>query len=166
MDKTKINVDGSVSVSQSRVATGGVIRGPQRGWLVGFGMMASLVDIFQVEAKVMLEGLKLACEWGFQQVEVEIDNALLLEILHFGFSCVNNIVEVKLLHTWIAKDWQVKLRLLSRDGNRVTNYLAKEILGSLNQLIILDEPSIYVRHLLEIDVYHAMSDVIVLVNLF
>ncbi|MBA0680465.1 hypothetical protein Goari_012159, partial [Gossypium aridum] len=59
-----------------------------------------------VEAKAMLEGLKLACERGFRQVEVETDNALLLEILHFGFSCVNNIAEVRLLHTWIAKDWQ------------------------------------------------------------
>ncbi|MBA0737143.1 hypothetical protein Gogos_010619 [Gossypium gossypioides] len=92
--------------------------------------------------------LKLACERGFRQVEVETDNALLLEILHFGLSCVNNIAKVRLLHTWIAKDWQVKLRLLSRDGNRVTNYLAKEILGSLNQLAILDEPLIYVRHIL------------------
>ncbi|MBA0763745.1 hypothetical protein Gotri_013166, partial [Gossypium trilobum] len=52
----------------------------------------------------MLEGLKLACEREFPQVEVETDNALLLEILHFGFSCVNNIAEVRLLHTWIAKD--------------------------------------------------------------
>ncbi|MBA0737144.1 hypothetical protein Gogos_010619, partial [Gossypium gossypioides] len=52
----------------------------------------------------MLEGLKLACERGFRQVEVETDNALLLEILHFGLSCVNNIAKVRLLHTWIAKD--------------------------------------------------------------
>ncbi|KAK5813023.1 hypothetical protein PVK06_028469 [Gossypium arboreum] len=95
-----------MSMSQSRVAIGGVIRGPQRGWLVGFGMVTGLVDIFQVEAKVMLEGLKLAYERGFRQVEVETDNALLLEILHFGFSCVNNIAEVRLLYTWIAKDWQ------------------------------------------------------------
>ncbi|PPD79535.1 hypothetical protein GOBAR_DD23537 [Gossypium barbadense] len=66
----KINVDGSNSVFQSRAAIGGVIRGPHKGWLVGFGMVTSLVDIFQVEAKAMLEGLKLAWEQGFQQVEV------------------------------------------------------------------------------------------------
>ncbi|MBA0607968.1 hypothetical protein Godav_020224 [Gossypium davidsonii] len=88
-------------------------------------MATSLVDIFQVEAKAMLEGLKLAWERGFRKVEVETDNALLLEILRSGFACVNNI--------------------------------AKEI---LNQLIILDELSIYVRRLLKIDVYHVMSDVI------
>ncbi|MBA0632307.1 hypothetical protein Godav_001072 [Gossypium davidsonii] len=33
-------------------------------------MVTSLVDIFQVKAKAMLEGLKLAWEQGFQQVEV------------------------------------------------------------------------------------------------
>ncbi|MBA0551353.1 hypothetical protein Golob_022241 [Gossypium lobatum] len=96
------------------------------GWILG--------DFIGVEAKAMLEGLKLAWERGFRQVEVETDNALLLEILHF-----------------------VKLRLLSRDGNRVADCLAKEI---LNQLIILDELSIYVRRLLKIDVYHVTSDVI------
>ncbi|MBA0642968.1 hypothetical protein Goklo_027294 [Gossypium klotzschianum] len=74
----------------------------------------------------MLEGLKLAWERGFRKVEVETDNALLLEILR-------------------------------SDGNRVADCLAKEI---LNQLIILDELSIYVRRLLKIDVYHVMSDVI------
>ncbi|PPR84334.1 hypothetical protein GOBAR_AA36378 [Gossypium barbadense] len=106
-------------MSQSRVAIGGVIRGPQRGWLVGFGMVTGLVDIFQVEAKVMLEGLKLAYERGFRQRK---SDCCTLGLLKIG----------------------KKLRLLSKDGNRVTNYLAKEILGSLNQLIILDEPSIYV----------------------
>ncbi|MFQ6655018.1 hypothetical protein Gotur_025750, partial [Gossypium turneri] len=117
----KINVDGSNSVSQSRAAIGGVIRGPHKRWLVGFGMVTSLVDIFQVEAKAMLEGL---------------------------------------LHIWIVKDWQEKLRLLLRDGNRVANCLDNEISRSLNQLIILDEPLIYVRRLLETVVYHTMSDVI------
>ncbi|KAH1123143.1 hypothetical protein J1N35_006303 [Gossypium stocksii] len=123
-------------------------------------MVTSLVDIFQVEAKAMLEGLKLAWEWGFRQVELETDNALLLEILRSSFTCVNNvnnIAKVRLLHTWIAKDWQMKLRLLSRNGNKVVDCLAKEI---LNQLIILDELSIYVQRLLKIDVYHIMSDVI------
>ncbi|MBA0677785.1 hypothetical protein Goari_019174 [Gossypium aridum] len=32
---------------------------------MGFGMVIDLVDIFQVEAKAMLEVLKLAWEWGF-----------------------------------------------------------------------------------------------------
>ncbi|MBA0824109.1 hypothetical protein Goarm_020792 [Gossypium armourianum] len=52
----------------------------------------------------MLEGLKLAWERGFRQVEVETDNALLMEILRSSFACVNNIAKVRLLHTWIAKD--------------------------------------------------------------
>ncbi|MBA0760951.1 hypothetical protein Gotri_023663 [Gossypium trilobum] len=98
--------------------------------------------------------------YGIWHVEVETDNALLLEILRSGFACVNNIAEVRLLHTWIAKDWQVKLRLLLRDGNKVADCLAKEISGSLNQLIILDEYVIYVQRLLETNVDHATSDVI------
>ncbi|MFQ6634739.1 hypothetical protein Gotur_011940, partial [Gossypium turneri] len=36
------------------------------------------IDIFQIEAKVVFEGLRLAWNKGFRQVELESDNALLI----------------------------------------------------------------------------------------
>ncbi|MBA0777611.1 hypothetical protein Gotri_005612, partial [Gossypium trilobum] len=90
---------------------------------------------------------------------VKVDILICSLIGNFA-ACVNNIAKVRLLHTWIAKDWQVKLRLLSRDGNKVADCFTKEILGSLNQLIILDKPLIYVQRLLETDGYHTTSNVI------
>ncbi|MBA0852724.1 hypothetical protein Goshw_009019, partial [Gossypium schwendimanii] len=60
---------------------GGAIREPNGGWLVGFGMVTGLTDIFQVEVRAMLEGLKIAWAYGFHQVEAESDNALLVDIL-------------------------------------------------------------------------------------
>ncbi|KAH1091656.1 hypothetical protein J1N35_018913 [Gossypium stocksii] len=80
----KINMDRSISRVNSRAALGGAIIGLYGGWLVGFGTVTGLTDIFQVEAKVMIEGLKLAWARGFQQVEVESDNALLVDILQNG----------------------------------------------------------------------------------
>lgn len=52
-------MDGSVLTVRSRAALGGAIRGPTRGWLVGFEIVTRLKDIFQVEARVMLESLKI-----------------------------------------------------------------------------------------------------------
>ncbi|MBA0654271.1 hypothetical protein Goklo_021304 [Gossypium klotzschianum] len=46
--------------SRQRAAIGRVLKGPSRGWLVGFEMVTGMVDIFQIEARDILEGLKLA----------------------------------------------------------------------------------------------------------
>lgn len=55
----KINVDGSVSVDRLHVVVGGVFRGSEGEWLVGFEMRTGM-DIFQVEARAVFEGLELA----------------------------------------------------------------------------------------------------------
>ncbi|MBA0815570.1 hypothetical protein Gohar_000333, partial [Gossypium harknessii] len=46
-------------------------------------MLASITDIFQIEAKAVFEGLKLAWNKRFRQVELESDNILLTEILQW-----------------------------------------------------------------------------------
>ncbi|MBA0816957.1 hypothetical protein Gohar_001563, partial [Gossypium harknessii] len=94
-----VNVDGSVSTARSRAALGGAIRGPIGGWLVRFGMVRRLTNIFHVEARTMLEGLKIAWARDFHQVEVESDNALLVDILRNGLAGTNNVAEVRMIHT-------------------------------------------------------------------
>ncbi|MBA0586668.1 hypothetical protein Gorai_017401 [Gossypium raimondii] len=63
----------------------------------------------------MLEGLKLAWSRSFQKVEIKSDNALLIDTLHNGLAAVNNIVEVRMIHEWFYKGWEVKCRLILRD---------------------------------------------------
>ncbi|MBA0654229.1 hypothetical protein Goklo_021286, partial [Gossypium klotzschianum] len=62
-------------------------------------MVIGLIDIFQVEARAMLEGLKIAWVRSFRQVEVESDNALLVDILRNGLTGTNSVVEVRMIHT-------------------------------------------------------------------
>ncbi|KAH1033295.1 hypothetical protein J1N35_045469 [Gossypium stocksii] len=80
-------------------AFGEVIRGPNGGWLVGFEMVTRLTDIFQIKARAMLEGLKIAWACGFHQVEVESDNALLVDIPRNRLVGTNSIAEVRMIHT-------------------------------------------------------------------
>ncbi|MBA0728137.1 hypothetical protein Golax_001064 [Gossypium laxum] len=49
-----------MSTSRQRATVGGTLRGPNRGWLVGFEMVTGMVDICQIEPRVILEDLKLA----------------------------------------------------------------------------------------------------------
>ncbi|KAH1083036.1 hypothetical protein J1N35_022797 [Gossypium stocksii] len=76
---TKINVDGSLSKCGSRVAIGEVAQGPSSDWLFGFKVSVSFKDIFQIEAKAVFEGLRLAWNKGFRQMELESDNVLLID---------------------------------------------------------------------------------------
>ncbi|MBA0742223.1 hypothetical protein Gogos_015302, partial [Gossypium gossypioides] len=88
-----------MSISKlQRAAVGGALRGPSERWLVGFEMVISMTNIFQIEARAILEGLKLSWKRGFRQVEVESDNALLIDTIRNDFAENNNTVEIRLIH--------------------------------------------------------------------
>ncbi|MBA0687018.1 hypothetical protein Goari_014581 [Gossypium aridum] len=53
-----------------------------------------MANIFQIEARAILEGLKLSWKRGFRQVEVESDNALLIDTIRNDFAENNNTVEI------------------------------------------------------------------------
>ncbi|MBA0572159.1 hypothetical protein Golob_002518 [Gossypium lobatum] len=116
-----------------------------------------MADIFQIEAQGILEGLKLAWMRGFRQVEMESDNALLIDTIRNDFVENSNIVEVRLIHEWCNRDWQVKLRHVRRESNKVVDCLAKTAGGGMTQLFeLVDTPS-HVRRLLEEDIDSSMQ---------
>ncbi|MBA0701070.1 hypothetical protein Goari_020366 [Gossypium aridum] len=82
-------MDGAVSPTRSYASIGGVFRDENGTWLDGFSM--KLVDdtVFKVEAKAILEGLNLAWDKGFRKLELECDNALLVETILAGEASPN-----------------------------------------------------------------------------
>ncbi|MBA0633570.1 hypothetical protein Godav_029630 [Gossypium davidsonii] len=53
---------------------------------------------------MIVEGLKLVWSKGFKQVEVDCDNAMLIDTIQNGFALINNIEEVQLIHELCTKD--------------------------------------------------------------
>ncbi|MBA0744316.1 hypothetical protein Gogos_006948 [Gossypium gossypioides] len=62
---------------------------------------------------------------------------MLINNLRNGLATVNNIVEVRMIHEWFYKSWEVKCRYILKDSNKVANCLAKEAEGRMNQLLFL-----------------------------
>ncbi|MBA0797550.1 hypothetical protein Gohar_008234, partial [Gossypium harknessii] len=65
----------------------------------------------------MLEGLFLAWDKGFQKVEVECKNALLVELLLFGGGASSSLVELHLLHQALRRKWEIRIRHIPRTLN-------------------------------------------------
>ncbi|MFQ6640195.1 hypothetical protein Gotur_015442 [Gossypium turneri] len=63
----KINVDGSVSVSNTKAVIGGAVRDSNGNWLTSFAMTTRVSDVFQIETRSVVEGLKLAWSKGSTQ---------------------------------------------------------------------------------------------------
>ncbi|KAK5794618.1 hypothetical protein PVK06_035857 [Gossypium arboreum] len=90
----KINVDGSVSTNNNKAAIGGAVRNSYGEWLTGFNMVTGIDEIFKIEARVIVEGMKLAWLKGYKQVEINCDNVMLIDTICNGFASISNIAEV------------------------------------------------------------------------
>lgn len=76
---------------------GGVFRDADAKWACGFFMVISKALIFQIEARAIYEGLNIAWDKGFRQVELECDNAFLVETLVAGEAESNKLVQLRLI---------------------------------------------------------------------
>lgn len=60
-------------------------------------------SVFTVESRALLEGLLLAWDKGYRGIEVESDNALLMELLLFGGGANNTLAEVLMLQLVLCR---------------------------------------------------------------
>lgn len=77
----KLNTDGAVSRNNSFAGIGGVFRSADDKWLGGFSMKLGNDSIFKIEGIALLEGLLISWRKSHRQLEVECDNALLVELI-------------------------------------------------------------------------------------
>ncbi|MBA0644590.1 hypothetical protein Goklo_028732 [Gossypium klotzschianum] len=122
-----------------------------------FEIVVGLVDIFQIEARALLEGLKFAWAKGYRRVEIENenDNSISVAIIQNGLTTNNICSEVGLIQDWCCKDWEEKFQQIMRESDMVIDRVAKEALGEMDHLIIHEEPPKSVRGLLDDDTHCA-----------
>ncbi|KAK5776762.1 hypothetical protein PVK06_044725 [Gossypium arboreum] len=106
--------------NKTKCNLGGVVRGPNRGWMEGFKIMIGLSDIFQVEARALFEGLKFAWAQGFCLVEIESDNALLIAVIQDELAASSKYSEI---------------RQIMMDNNEWLNILLKRLEAKWNSYL-------------------------------
>ncbi|MBA0842554.1 hypothetical protein Goarm_002374, partial [Gossypium armourianum] len=68
---------------------------------------------------------------GFVQIKVESDNIILIDVVSNEYAIDNNLSKVRLIHTMLARSWQVRSHV-PREQNNVADCIAKMLIGYLN----------------------------------
>ncbi|MBA0634562.1 hypothetical protein Godav_028878, partial [Gossypium davidsonii] len=136
----KLNTDGVVSTSTQSAAIGGVIHDDGGSWVCGYSMTLGKDEVFRIEARSMLEGLRLAWDKGYRQVELESDNALLVELVLAGNSTASHIVELHAIHKILHRNWKVQIRHIPRAHNEVAGFMAKHAAPRFTSILVFSIP--------------------------
>ncbi|MBA0583134.1 hypothetical protein Gorai_014005 [Gossypium raimondii] len=86
-------------------------------------------SIFRIEARAMLEGLRIAWDMGFRQIELKCDNALLVELLLAGWHAYSRLVELRLVRQLLSRNWKVRIHHSLRSLNEMADHMEKGIVS-------------------------------------
>lgn len=67
---------------------------------------------------------------------------------------MSNVDEIRCIHNWCLKHWEVKFRHIQKDANKVKDCIAKADGDVMDQLIIFYILSSYARDFLKKDIRH------------
>ncbi|KAG8482578.1 hypothetical protein CXB51_024192 [Gossypium anomalum] len=95
--------------------SGRVFKDSDVNWLYGYSIMVGKDSIFRVEARAVLEGLHIAWERTFRQIDMECDNALLVETILASGAASSRMMELRLIHMLLTQNWKVHTHHSSKE---------------------------------------------------
>ncbi|CAN1753236.1 Putative ribonuclease H protein At1g65750 [Linum perenne] len=127
MEGVTVNTDGSYSLSLNRVSAGGIIRTNDGRSLVAF--TANLVQCSITRAEIIgaITGLELAWQYGFRQVELQVDSKSAISLLLSPDPPEHQqAAEVIYFQNLCRRDWRVTTRHVFREANKAVIFLASQ----------------------------------------
>ncbi|KAK5795011.1 hypothetical protein PVK06_036265 [Gossypium arboreum] len=97
-------------------------------------------SIFKIEAKALLEGLLISWRKSYQQLEVECDNALLVELILAGGVAYSHLTEMYLIHHLLSRNWKVLVRHILMSQTIVANHMAKCMMTNSTKIHWFEKP--------------------------
>lgn len=119
----KLNIDGSARTNRGPGGIRGVFRNAHGEWLLGFRKSLGWTTNLNAELMALWQGLILAVECSYMQLEVETDSMVTIQLISNNCNkrYENIVLECRLLLGKLQW-WQLKHTL--REGNRVADSLA------------------------------------------
>ncbi|MBA0801943.1 hypothetical protein Gohar_012280, partial [Gossypium harknessii] len=109
-----------------------------------FGSVTGLgfTTVFQAEASALLEGLRLALAWdkGYRKMEVERDNAPLIQFICSGYASRNRPSELRQIQVMYSRNWQLTSKHISREQNRTADLLTRLGRATISGLCVFYQP--------------------------
>ncbi|XVE79323.1 hypothetical protein DITRI_Ditri14bG0049000 [Diplodiscus trichospermus] len=125
-DWIALNVDGSVDASSQAAGCGGLLRDCHGRWMHGFTFNIGKCTVLEVEFWAVIHRLQSAWEKGFRKIILQSDSRSVVNSLKSGISSslkVKNLLEVA--QNLMKREWAVSVTHVYREGNKVTDILAK-----------------------------------------
>ncbi|KAL4362376.1 hypothetical protein GQ457_04G024310 [Hibiscus cannabinus] len=125
----KVNADGAVGDSPVMEASGGVICDEASEWLLGFAHNIRSCSILCSKLWAAFDSLSLAWRRGFRKVILELDNMQAVLILNGESSAPGDNLLVVRIKELLVKQWDVRVRHIVREANKVDDGLAWLVRG-------------------------------------
>ncbi|KAK9016208.1 hypothetical protein V6N11_007288 [Hibiscus sabdariffa] len=121
----KMNVDASVSITEQTAGVGGVIRDDTGSWRFGFARFVGRCNALLAELWAIHDGLLHTWELGYLRVELELDCLEAVRIVNCQSSEWGGSALVTSIRCLLEADWDVVVRHVSHDMNKVADSLAQ-----------------------------------------
>ncbi|KAE8735159.1 hypothetical protein F3Y22_tig00000452pilonHSYRG00148 [Hibiscus syriacus] len=121
----KVNIDGSRKIGDGFATCGGVIRSSNGGWMLGFSKAIEICSIVEAELWGSHEGLSHAWNLGERQVMLKTDCLEAVRMLQESYKRASIITFLDCVKGLLHRDWNVVLKHIHRDANKVADTLAK-----------------------------------------
>ncbi|CAN1331699.1 Putative ribonuclease H protein At1g65750 [Linum perenne] len=120
-----VNTDGAVNVNTGRASAGGLIRDEFGHCVAAFTMNIGRCSITRAELRGAIRGLQTAWELGLTKVELQVDSSAIVQLVEEeGEPTHQHAMEVLEFRDLVARDWDVRLRHVYREGNHAADFLA------------------------------------------
>ncbi|KMT03378.1 hypothetical protein BVRB_8g190670 [Beta vulgaris subsp. vulgaris] len=134
----KLNTDGAWKPDWDKPGAGGVFRNASGDWEFGFSKKVDAGSAEAAELMAIREGLQIAWDCKFKNLEVECDAKSIVNLLKNPLEAENHPLGVIIMDICIllTREWQVDFLYIGRDGNTVVHKLAAEAVDQVEDRVV------------------------------
>ncbi|KAH1039675.1 hypothetical protein J1N35_041418 [Gossypium stocksii] len=146
-----LSTDGAVARDSGHTAIGGVVRGKDGNWIIGFGHYLGVCSSSKAEVWSILDGILLLLNKGYRQTIVQTNSLEVVQALNdMGMDELEITVLRRTQHI-MNSEGQWKILHIPREQNLVADQLAKPSLNWKSTLQVFDDAPKEILELLQND---------------